>query len=183
MINQPAQKQQGGRDNRTKIMTNRIISIVFVLVISFIATLPQQAALDSTVPYPDGYRKWVHVGTTLVGPQSPFFKTSGGIHHIYANDKAMKGYETGKFPDGAILVFDLLETREINGATIEGPRQRIDVMLKDARRFPNTGGWGFERFLGDSETDRPLTEEHRALCFSCHEKRKAQDFVFSMFRK
>lgn len=164
-------------------MQNKITLIVFVLVMTFIWTLPQWAAPDAAVPYPNGYRKWVHVGTTLVGPQSPFFANSGGIHHIYANDKAMKGYETGKFPDGAILVFDLLATQEINGATIEGPRQRIDVMLKDAQRFPKTGGWGFERFLGDSETEPSLTEERRGLCFGCHEKRKAQDFVFSTFRK
>ena len=164
-------------------MTNKVTSIVFALVMTFIWTLPQRAAPDAAVPYPKGYRKWVHVGTTLVGPQSAFFASSGGIHHIYANDKAMSGYETGKFPDGAILVFDLLETKEISGATIEGPRQRIDVMVKDTQRFTSTGGWGFERFSGDSETDRPLTEEHRALCFSCHEKRRAQDFVFSKFRK
>lgn len=164
-------------------MTSKITSIVFALLVTFVSTLPQRAAPDATVSYPDGYRKWVHVGTTLVGPQSPFFASNGGIHHIYANDQAMKGYETGKFPDGAILVFDLLDTKEINGATIEGPRKRIDVMLKDTQRFPGTGGWGFERFLGDSQTNPALTEEKRTLCFNCHEKSKAQDFVFSKFRR
>lgn len=164
-------------------MTNRITSIVFTLLITFVSTLPQRAAPDATVSYPDGYRKWVHIGTTLVGPQSPFFASSGGIHHIYANDQAMKGYETGKFPDGAILVFDLLDTKELNGATIEGPRKRIDVMLKDTQRFPGTGGWGFERFLGDGQSNPTLTEEKKTLCFNCHEKSKAQDFVFSKYRR
>jgi hypothetical protein len=56
-------------------------------------------------------------------------------------------------------------------------------MLKDAQRFPSTGGWGFERFLGDSETDPALTAEQKATCFSCHERRKAQDYVFSKLRK
>jgi Cytochrome P460 len=135
------------------------------------------------IPCPVEYRKWVHVKTVLVGPQSPFFKTGGGIHHIYANAKAMEGYQTGKFPDGSVLVFDLLEVKETNGATVEDARQRIDVMLKDAQRFSSSGGWGFERFLGDSETDRPLTEEHRGECFSCHQQRKTHDFVFSEYRK
>jgi len=164
-------------------MSNRITSIVFALVLSFICTLPQRAAPDATVPYPKGYRQWVHIGTTMVGPQSPFFASNGGIHHIYANEKALKGYETGTFPNGSIVVFDLLDTKELNGATIEGPRKRIDVMVRDAQRFANTGGWGFERFLGDTETDPALTAEQRASCFSCHEKRKAQDYVFSKFRK
>jgi len=164
-------------------MSNRITSIAFVLVMTLSWTLPQRAAPDSTVPYPNGYRNWVHVATTLVGPQSPFFAGNGGIHHIYANEKAVKGYETGTFPDGSIVVFDLLDTKEVNGATSEGPRKRIDVMLKDAQRFPSTGGWGFERFLGDSETDPALTAEQKATCFSCHERRKAQDYVFSKLRK
>jgi hypothetical protein len=164
-------------------MSNRITSTAFVLVITLSWTLPQRAAPDSTVPYPNGYRKWVHVGTTLVGPQSPFFASNGGIHHIYANEKAVKGYETGTFPDGAIVVFDLLDMKEVNGATSEGPRKRIDVMLKDAQRFSSTGGWGFERFLGDRETDPVLTAEQKATCFTCHERRKAQDYVFSKPRK
>ena len=165
-------------------MTNKIALIVFALgVTCSIWALPHHAAPDATVAYPDGYRRWVHVGSTLVGPQSPFFAGSGGIHHIYANDQAMKGYETGKFPEGSILVFDLLETKELNGATIEGPRKRIDVMLKDTRRFPSTSGWGFERFVGDGPTNPTLTDEKRALCFNCHEKSKAQDFVFSKFRR
>lgn len=164
-------------------MPHRVGSIAFAFLLTLSWTLPQRAAPDSTVPYPNGYRKWVHVGTTLVGPQSPFFVSNGGIHHIYANEKALKGYETGTFPDGAIVVFDLLDTKELNGATIEGPRKRIDVMLKDGQRFSSTGGWGFERFLADSETDPALTAEQKANCFSCHEKRKAQDYVFSQLRK
>jgi hypothetical protein len=135
------------------------------------------------VPYPTGFRRWAHVKTVLVGPQSPFFQDSGGIHHIYANEKAIEGYATREFPDGSVLVFDLLGTKEKDGVTGEGDRKRVDVMLKDSKRFAATGGWGFERFLGDSETDRPLTEEHRAACFTCHEQAKDHDFVFSTYRK
>ena len=163
--------------------TTRIILVSLTAFVILVWVAGMWAKADDRVAYPSDFRKWVHITTVLVGPQSPFFKTAGGIHHVYANDKAMKGYETGNFPDGAILVFDLLDTKETDGSTIEGSRQRIDVMVKDFKRFPATGGWGFERFLGDSETERPLTEEHRKLCFSCHEKRKSHDFVFSTFRK
>jgi Cytochrome P460 len=135
------------------------------------------------VQYPVGYRTWVHVKTVLVGAQSPAFQSSGGFHHIYANDKAMSGYEKGNFPDGAILIFDLLEAKEKDGVTAEGARQRIDVMVKDSKRFSTTGGWAFERFLGDSETVRPLTEEQRKDCFECHASQKERGFVFSSYRK
>ena len=161
-------------------MTKKIC-FALLLVLSFTST--QRAGSDAGIPYPAGYRHWVHVGTSIVGPASPFFAGSGGIHHIYANPQAMAGYESGKFPEGSVIVFDLLDTKEADGLVLEGARRRLDVMLKDSRRFAATGGWGFERFRGDSETDRPLTEENRAQCFSCHGKQKAQDFVFSKYRK
>lgn len=164
-------------------MRRKIISLVLAVTMIVVAGLCVRANSGGGIPYPAGYRKWVHVKTVLVGPQSPFFESSGGIHHVYANAQAMEGFEAGSFPDGALLVFDLLEAKQTSGTTLEGTRQRIDVMLKDRQRFSSTGGWGFERFLGDSETDRPLTEEHRGQCFICHEQRKTHDFVFSEYRK
>jgi hypothetical protein len=136
---------------------------------------------ETSVDYPDGYRRWAHVKSQLIGPDSPFFSSGGGIHHIYANELALVGYRSGRFPDGSILVFDLLETKTRDGITSEGARERLDVMVKDAKRFPESGGWGFERFMGDSRTERGLTKEHRDLCFQCHSHRKDSDFVFSEY--
>ena len=138
---------------------------------------------NDAVPYPTGYRLWTHVKAALIGPQSPAFENSGGIHHIYANEKAVEGYKTGKFPDGSVLVADFLETRESDGITTEGPRRRIDVMVKDSRRYTNTEGWGFEQFRGDSQTDRMITAQTATKCFDCHARQKEHDFVFSRFRE
>src|SRR5262245_40924305 len=141
------------------------------------------ARTNDAVPYPAGYRLWTHVKAALIGPQNHAFKDSGGIHHIYANEKAMEGYGAGKFPDGSVIVADFLETRESAGVTTEGPRRRIDVMVKDSKRYAATGGWGFEQFRGDSQTDRMVTAEIAAKCFACHAKQKERDSVFSEFRK
>jgi hypothetical protein len=141
------------------------------------------AGPNDEVPYPVGYRKWACASSALIGPQSPAFKDSGGIHHIYANEKAMEGYRDGRFPDGSVLVADFLETRESNGVTTEGPRRRIDVMVKDSKRYAGTGGWGFESFRGGAQTDRLVTTETAATCFACHAKQKERDFVFSVFRE
>ena len=65
----------------------------------------------------------------------------------------------------------------------DGPRRRIDVMLKNGRGSAETGGWRFEQFKGDSRTDRLVTPEIAARCFGCHSQRKEQDFVFSTLRK
>ena len=141
------------------------------------------AQLDNSVPFPKGFRKWAHVKRVLVGPQSAAFATEGGIHHIYANEKALEGYDTGKFPDGSMIVYDLLETKEVAGNTIEGPTRRVDVMVKQSERYRTTGGWEFMSFPGDNQTDGRIAAERKATCFGCHAHRKDHDFVFSEFRK
>ena len=136
---------------------------------------------DEAVPYPEGFRKWTHIKTGLIGPDNPAFQTTGGFHHIYANEKAMGGYTSGYFPDGSVLVFDVLEAVESNANVTEGKRRHIDVMVKDSVRFKSTGGWGYEEFKGNSKTERVLTETVRTQCFTCHTKQK--DYIFSDLRE
>jgi Cytochrome P460 len=93
----------------------------------------------------------------------------------------MDGYRTGTFPDGSVLIDDLLEAQESKGITSEGPRRRLAVMVKESSRYPETGGWGFEIFARDNQADGTLTAEKRAACFACHQK--ARDSVFSQLRK
>jgi hypothetical protein len=134
----------------------------------------------AAVPYPEGYRAWPHVKSGLVSARHPDFERAGGFRHIYANAKAMEGYRAGSFADGSIIVVDWLDGREENGAFTEGARQRVDVMVKDRTRFAATGGWGFERFQGDSRTERLVKSSEQ--CFACHAK-AAQDLVYSRLRE
>jgi Cytochrome P460 len=134
---------------------------------------------DPVVPFPDGYRRWAHVKSTVVGPGSAAFAGERGIHHFYANEKALNGYRSGAFPDGSVLVDDLLETKESAGITTEGPRRRLAVMVKDRQRFGEAGGWGFEVFKGDGR-EATLGTETKAACFACH--KNGRDSVFSELR-
>jgi hypothetical protein len=164
---------------RIKRATLVLLSMVGIIIWSSYL----QAEPNNTIAYPLDYRKWVHVKSFLIGPQSPNYKQNGGFRHIYANEKAIEGYRTGRFQDGSVIVFDVLETQESAGTTAEGARRFIDVMAKDSRRFAETGGWGFEEFKGDSQTERVLSPEAKTACFNCHAKQKDQGFVFSKFRK
>jgi hypothetical protein len=96
--------------------------------------------------------------------------------------EALEGYRSGKFPDGSVLIDDLLEIKESGGVTSEGARRRVAVMVKDGARYRDTGGWGFEVFKGD-EFAPALNAEGKAACFACHGKQKDRDSVFSQFRK
>ena len=138
------------------------------------------AARAEPIPFPEGYRGWTHVKSTIIGPENPGFATNGGLHHFYANAAGMEGYRTGTFADGAILIDDLVELKsDGTGTSREGARRRVAVMLKDSRRFASTRGWGFEVFKGDAK-EAALSADGRAACFTCHQK--PENGVFSSYR-
>ena len=59
------------------------------------------------------------------------FGAFGGIHHIYANPAAERGYRSKPFADGSVIVFELLEAQEGGNAIQEGARKVVGVMHKD----------------------------------------------------
>jgi hypothetical protein len=131
------------------------------------------------VKYPEGYRNWRHVKSMVIQQGHPLFEAFGGIHHLYANPAAMKGYRSGKFPDGAVIVFDLLESKAGGQALVEGERKVLGVMQKHAKKFAATGGWGFEGFGGGDRDKRVVGADAATACFACHQAQKDRDYVFS----
>ena len=139
-------------------------------------------AAEPQVPYPDGYRDWHHVKSMVIEEGHQLYSAFGGIHHIYANDKALNGYRKGSFPDGAVLIFDLLEAISAGNAITEGQRKVVGVMHKDAEQFAATGGWGFEGFGGGDPTNRVVGKDAASACFACHQPQKDKDYTFSQRR-
>jgi hypothetical protein len=144
-----------------------------------LVALPLLAADPPAVDYPAGYRDWRHVKSMVIEPGHPLHEAFGGIHHLYANDKALAGYAAGRFPDGAVIVFDLLAAQSAGNAVTEGARKVVGVMVKDAKRWAATGGWGFEGFKGNSTTERAVGNNAASACFDCHTAQEASDYVFS----
>lgn len=118
----------------------------------------------------------------VIEPGHPLYDSFGGIHHIYATPKAVQGYRSGTFPDGSVIVFDLLEAVRQDNAVIEGPRKVLGVMQKDERAFAATGGWGFEGFAGGDRAERAVGAEAAEACFGCHAGQAATGYVFSRLR-
>lgn len=154
-------------------------------LISLLGLLPFLAvAADAPTPvaYPTGYRDWRHVKSMVIEPGHALADSFGGIHHLYANEKALDGYQKGTFPDGSIIVFDLLEAVSADKTVAEGPRKLVGVMVKDGARYAATGGWGFEGFSGNSQTERLVGDKAATACFGCHQAQKSKDYVFSTAR-
>jgi len=139
-------------------------------------------AEDPPVPYPADYRDWQHVKSMVIEEGHPLFGAFGGIHHLYGNPKAIEGYKAGKFPDGSVIVFDLLEADRKDHAVSEGKRKVLGVMHKNARKYAATGGWGFEGFAGGDRGKRVVGANAASACFACHAPQKDHDYVFSRLR-
>lgn len=139
-------------------------------------------AADTGVPYPADYRDWHHVKSMVIEQGHPLFESFGGIHHLYANPKALQGYRNGRFPDGAVIVFDLLEAASGEHAVTEGARKVLGVMHKDAARHADTGGWGFEGFAAGDPDRRVVGADAATACYACHTSEQGHDYVFSRLR-
>ena len=154
-----------------------------ILAAALLAGTAASAADPAAVPYPEGYRHWMHVKTMVIEPGHALYDAFGGIHHLYANKKAEQGYKAGRFPDGSVIVFDLLEVKSAERTVQEGTRKVVGVMVKDAKKHAATGGWGFEGFKGDSKAERAVGANAAKACFECHTAQKDKDYVFSTLRR
>jgi Cytochrome P460 len=140
----------------------------------------RHAAPAPDVPYPDGYRRWAHVKSGIVGKAGDS-AAGAGWHHVYANEPARRGLERGRYADGAVLVFDRLLAERSADGTVEGRRLSVDVMVRDSARYAAIGGWGFERFRGDTR-DRVVRDPGRQ-CAQCHAATSPGTLVISRPRR
>ena len=105
----------------------------------------ENAAAPTGVSIPKGYRSW-----QVVAPSQRDDKDE--IRVILGNDIAMKAYraKTLPFPDGAILAklaWKRAKSAEFDNTLVPGEPQRIEFMVKNAKKYAATGGWGFGRFV------------------------------------
>lgn len=144
------------------------VSLAAVLILPLIATA-------STQSLPKGYTGWQKSERKLVSEKSSIFY---GIHYIYADKKAMQGYQAGnKFPEGSTIVVDYFNIKQ--GSSTDGPKNMAVMMRKDKRK-KETGGWLFAGFSADG---KPSGLDPVGTCFGCHQKDASQrDFVISTIK-
>jgi hypothetical protein len=163
------------------------VAAAALLLLTFVPA-PSVRADEGSVPYPDGYRAWTFLHGSLVPAGFPAFSKSpctkpctNGIFYFYANDQAMKGLRAGSYPDGAVIAEEMLKllvAEKGNGG--EGQRVLTAVMVKDSRRYAETGGWGYGSFDEGSKANT-LDAKAQQACYQCHISRKDHGYVFSQY--
>ena len=147
------------------------------LILGMMSTL---YAENVNVEYPQGYKEWKHIKTMIIKPEHPMADVFHGIHHIYANDKAYKGYKTGKFEDGSVIALDFLSYVDVNASISETSRIYVATMVKDEKKYKKTYGWGYEAFKGNSK-EKLVTNVYN-MCVNCHKPQEKNNYVFSTLR-
>lgn len=129
------------------------------------------------VTIPAGYRQW-----ELIAPAHEAGNLDE-LRGILGNPIAMKAYRaaTLPFPDGTVLAklaWKHVPSTEMEGAFVPGPTTTVQIMVKDAKKYASTGGWGFGRFIDG----KPVDEAQHQSCFPCHAANvKGHDFVFTRY--
>jgi len=128
-----------------------------------------------------GYENW-HVVAT-------HYRTDKNeLRYIIGNDIAVEAYRKGmkKFPAGAILVkigYSLKKNPAFPASVEPDVIQRVEFMIKDPEKFPETAGWGFARFVYDAKSGKykvfGKSAKDYMQCFTCHQAVKDKDFVFT----
>jgi hypothetical protein len=134
------------------------------------------------ITIPPGYRDWKLISVA---------HEEGNLNDLRAllgSDVAIKAYRAGKlpFPDGTIiarLAWSYVPSEENNKvfgrsqSFVAGPATNVQFMVKNAKKYAATGGWGFAQFKDGKPADAALLK----TCFPCHEPVKARDFVFTQY--
>lgn len=140
---------------------------------------------SGNIKLPENYRQdWGHAGSWIVAdPKAP----GHGFHDVYIQKQAAKTYrDTGKFPDGTVLV---KEVRKVEaGAQTTGHAQWAGepnvwfVMIKDSKgRFANSAHWKEGWGWGLYEAKNPklnVSKGFAETCMACHTPAKKTDWVF-----
>jgi hypothetical protein len=127
---------------------------------------------------------------------------NGGKIAVIVNPVMIDAYKQGvagngkPFPDGAKMAkihWNPKKQETYPGEpTVPGTQHDVDFMVKDSKRFADSGGWGWGAFEYDAASDmfRPATtadnplQENDAKCgFACHTVMQNRDYVFTEYRK
>ena len=123
------------------------------------------------------YRDWRVLGVSLRHDKS-------SMRAIVGNDIAINAARAGKtkpWPDGSIIAkIKWAERKHPNWeqASVPGEFTAAEAMVKDSKKYAETGGWGFG--IWEGKTLKMYDKAQSAPCFACHLPMKDSDYVYTL---
>jgi hypothetical protein len=172
-----------------------LFAILVIASLTLLAPFPvvagEGAKFDSqgALLLPEGYRSWMYVGTTVTPNDMNDGKAAfPEFHNVYIDPHSFSVYRnTGKFPDGTILVKETLSVGSKQASSgngyFMGDFFGLFAEVKDSKRFPDEPeNWAFFTFR--ESPDKPLMKKAKAhptaACSNCHQL-GAKERVFSQY--
>ena len=132
-----------------------------------------------------GYEDWPLISTS---------DNNGKFAAILGNPVMMDALRAGvpgngkPFPDGAKMAkihWNAKKSAEAPApTTVPDTLHDVDFMVRDSKRFPDTGAWGYAQFNYDAPSDTFTPEGTGVDCgFACHTIVAAKDYVFTAYPK
>ena len=138
-----------------------------------------------------GYEAWSVISLSHNGDR---------LAAILGNPVMINAYKAGipgngkPFPDGAKMAKvhwnAKVNVGEPGGPTVPGTQHDVDFMVKDSKRFRDSGGWGYgvfeylsasDKFRIGNLTDKPPQGNDAKCGFACHTAVKTKDYVFTNY--
>jgi hypothetical protein len=119
-------------------------------------------------------------------------QTGGLIEVILANPVMIDAYLADvpangtHFPDGSKMAkihWNVKKSAEAPApTTVPDTLHDIDFMVRDSKRFPDTGAWGYAQFNYDAASDAFTPLGSGAACgYACHTIVADKDYVFTAY--
>jgi mono/diheme cytochrome c family protein len=129
------------------------------------------------LPFDPNFEGWKLISTTDRGDNNTF-------RFILGNDIAVKAAQAGNispWPDGARLAkIAWQQETGSDGLVHPGRFIQVELMLKDAKQYKDTEGWGWGRWRGldlkPYGTDAAFVNE----CTTCHLPVRGNDYVYTL---
>jgi hypothetical protein len=182
--------------NRTNMLTVGIVMVGLAVLGGLIVSAQDKYAL--TVPGGlafsefQGYEAWQTISIS---------RTERVVAVIVGNPVMIDAYQAG-FPGNGKPVPDGAKMAKVHwtpkpnaffpNATVPGELVNVDFMVKDTKRFADSGGWGYAVFDYDATSDTfkagtmagTPPQGNDAKCgFACHTRAKERDYVFTEYGK
>jgi len=127
------------------------------------------------ISYPDGWQNWSAIAVS--------HRTDNNtLRVILGNEiavKAARSAQTNPWPDGAVLgkvVWKDIQLENWKTATAPGKFVHAEFMFKDSKKYSETYGWGWARWV---DIDQKPFNNGAQVCISCHTPVKNRDWVFT----
>jgi mono/diheme cytochrome c family protein len=147
------------------------------------ANAPSTVSLAMVLPEPNGFtfdpsfESWTPISTTDRGDNNTF-------RFILGNDVAVKAVQTGNispWPDGARFAkIAWQQVLGLDGLVHPGKFVQVELMVKNARDYKDTEGWGWGRWRGADLKPYGKDAHFVNECTGCHQPLRGNDYVYTI---